>query len=63
MSHKNMACGERHWNNKLTTEQVLNIKKMLAEGHTQQSIAANYNVSRALIGLIAQGRRWAGVGD
>lgn len=49
-----------HWQ-KLTIDQVVEIKKRLAAGERQHIIAADYGVARNTIGNIAQGIRWAHV--
>jgi hypothetical protein len=43
---------------KLSTENVLTVRDMLASGTTQSAVAAAMGVTRSCIGLIAQGRRW-----
>jgi hypothetical protein len=42
---------------KLTEENIARVKEHLAAGKKQKDIAADFGVSRSLIGLIAQGRR------
>lgn len=46
---------------KLTPSVVAAIKSRLRAGETQQSIADDFGVTRAAIGVIAQGRRWRNV--
>lgn len=57
----NLPRGTEHWNSRLTEDQVRQIKLALAAGEVQQRIADRFDVSRALVGLIAQGRRWKDV--
>lgn len=53
--------GERNSMSKLTVSQVREIKR-LTKQNTQQSIAELFGVSRSLIGLIANGKRWSFIG-
>jgi len=50
--------GMRHWKAKLTDEQVVYIKRRLADGMFQRSLAELFNVARITISDIATGRRW-----
>jgi hypothetical protein len=45
-------------NAKLTNQQVLEIKRKLAEGARQRRLAAEYGVSTAAICLLANGKTW-----
>ncbi len=49
--------GDRHAS-KLSTERVVAIKALLAEGKTQQSVADEFNISRSMVGFIGRGQRW-----
>ena len=51
--------GENNGMAKLNQEKVNEIKQLLKNGNTQQSIADNYSVSRACIQKIKEGRTWA----
>lgn len=44
--------------NKLTTEKVEDIRQMISDGMTDQSIAHIFNVSRSNINLIRNNKRW-----
>lgn len=44
---------------KISSNDVENIKAMLSEGHTQQSIAEKYNVCQGHISKIKRNLRWA----
>jgi len=46
---------------KLTSENVLNIKKMLSDGCVQKEIALKYNVSRSTISEINTGKKWVDI--
>jgi NUMOD4 motif/HNH endonuclease len=50
--------GENFYAHKLTEKDVKEIRKRLAKGETQLSIAGDYGVSRSLVGQIKQGRTW-----
>ncbi len=47
----------------LTNEQVIEIKKQLAEGRKQRDIAAEFGVHYTLISHIKAGRKWGDVGE
>ena len=53
-----MRRGESHGMAKLTELDVLKIRKRLASGETQASIAADFDVHRVTIGLIKRGKGW-----
>lgn len=53
--------GEKHHNSKLTTENVIEIKRKIALGLPQNYIADLYNVSDSLINAINVGRAWTHV--
>ncbi len=55
---KQRTCGEKSSNAKLTTEQVIAIKKRLANGDTTASLADVFMVSRAAIRAIKNGINW-----
>lgn len=57
----NKPKGVNHWNARLDEDQVRQIKLALAAGEMQKSIAERFNISRSLVGLIHQGRRWKDV--
>lgn len=57
----NKPKGTAHWNARLSEDQVRQIKLALQAGEMQKSIADRYGISRSLVGLIAQGRRWKDV--
>lgn len=53
--------GESSRNAKLTTEQVLEIRRLGSLGATQQAIAELFHISRGHVGLVISKRRWAHV--
>lgn len=57
-SHGTIVCGENHGRVKVTTEQVREIKERYANGETQESIAADYPITRRMVGLIVNGKKW-----
>ena len=53
------AVGEKNYKRKLKPEQVIEIKRLLAEGNlTHKEIATKFNVARSTITEIKSGRRW-----
>lgn len=58
---QNVPKGTKHWNHSLTEDQVRQIKLALAAGEVQKTIAERFGISRSLVGLINQGRRWKDV--
>lgn len=50
--------GEAHLNAKLTTKNVVFIKKMYKKPYTQDQLANKFNVSRRTISFILSGERW-----
>lgn len=53
------AVGQKNYKRKLKPEQVINIKRLLAEGNlTHKEIANQFNVARRTITEIKSGRRW-----
>lgn len=53
-----MARGERHHNTKLTTVDVLAIRRQHAEGMSQLALASKYATSGVTIGRIVRRRVW-----
>lgn len=51
--------GERNTENVLTTTQVQEIRRLLAAGHSQRAVAAQYDVVQQTISDIHTGRNWA----
>lgn len=51
--------GERHGNHKLTSEQVLEIRRRYANGESQRSLAGAFGVTRGAIGSCVTGQNWA----
>jgi group I intron endonuclease len=51
------------WNQRLTKEQVLEIKAMIKDGKPQSAIAAKFEISRSVVAGIAQGHKWKHVGE
>ena len=57
--HPEFVQGERNGNARLTTDQVLEIRRVWAEGGvTQTALSLRYGVSGVLIGLIVRGKAW-----
>jgi predicted XRE-type DNA-binding protein len=56
------ASGERQWNAKLKTEEVLAIRALVAEGVYQRTIAAQFGVSQSTVSDIASRRKWPHLG-
>ena len=54
-----MLRGEQDGNSKLTEEEVLEIRKMYAEGYTQQELADEFGVSVSQINNIVNRKNWA----
>ena len=54
--------GEDHWTAKLTNAQAKEIREKSANGTSSQDLADEYNVSRATIGYIVQGRTYRTAG-
>lgn len=44
---------------KLKPDDVIEIKRLLSEGHTQSSLAKQFNVSKTTISQIARGETWS----
>lgn len=58
-SHGTSNRGERHGLSKLTTEQVLEIRRLAATGWTQGDLAEQYGVCQQTISDIVVRRKWA----
>lgn len=56
--HGTTTWGERHPLVRLTSQQVSDIRSLLAEGHSDAGLAAKFGVSKGHIGQIRTGRRW-----
>lgn len=52
------ACGERHGQTSLRNNEVRYIRRMIEEGHTQRSLADDFNVCQSTISRIAGRKRW-----
>ena len=48
--------GERHAHSKLTTQEVAQIRELVAQGATQQAVADRFGISRPTVSLILSGR-------
>ena len=57
----NKPSGEDHYGSKLTSAKVLAIRKALARGETQQSLAEYYGVVQRTISDIKRGKKWKSV--
>ncbi len=51
--------GEANPYAKLTADHVREIKRRLAEGHSQVEIAAHFNIKKAAVNHIKSGRNWS----
>ena len=58
-SHHNPACGERNGNSKLTTEDVVDIRGLLASGETASSVGRIYGIHHSTILDIRNRVIWA----
>lgn len=56
--HGTMAIGSRNGQSKLSEQNVVRIRELIAAGDTQASIARAFNVSPGLISQIATNRAW-----
>jgi len=59
--HCNGIKGERAPKAKLTAEQVLEIRRLRAEGWTQQRLADKFGIAQANISALLRGKSWAHV--
>lgn len=62
LRHGTTARGEHHGQARLTETNVIEIRKLLAQGMPQQAIASRFGVSRMTIWKIKMGICWAHVG-
>lgn len=53
-----MPRGARHWNAKLTSEDVVEIERMLRSGMSHAQIASHYDVCRQTVSSIKAKRLW-----
>jgi len=58
VSRGRSAAGERSGRSKLTSEQVLAIRRRAAAGEKQNRLAAEYGVSRPAVSNIVRGAKW-----
>lgn len=58
LRHGTQAKGTKQGSAKLNEEQVIEIRKLLDFGMTQEQIATKFNVDRSCIGYIASRRSW-----
>lgn len=56
-----IGLGENHINSKLKESQIPDIKRRIAAGESERSIASRYGVARSSIRHIKAGRSWAHV--
>lgn len=63
LPHGTHIFGERHGRAKLTDNQVLEIRELLAQGTSQDKIAETFGVSQASVSLIRHRKRWAWLED
>ena len=60
-THGNGLKGERAHKAKLTAEQVIEIRRLRAEGWTQQRLADKFGIAQANISVLLRGKSWAHV--
>lgn len=53
--------GDQHWQKKLTSSAVAEIKQLLSSGLSQQKIGERFGVSQTCIHYIATGKQWRSV--
>jgi hypothetical protein len=53
------AKGEKHGRAKLTEADVLEIRRRIAAGESQSSIAADFGIHHTTVGAIKSGKRWS----
>ena len=53
--------GEKHPQSKLTREEVVDIRKLVAGGHTKSSVARKFGVHNTHVGKIVRRERWGHV--
>lgn len=53
------AIGEAQGSSKLKTSEIEQIKRLRKTGLLQRDIAKRFNVSRSLVGMIVNGKRWS----
>ena len=61
LSKNRLPTGERHYNSKLTEEQVRNILRLSHAGFSVREIARSFPVHERQVGRIIRGERWASV--
>jgi DNA invertase Pin-like site-specific DNA recombinase len=52
------ARGEHHWAARLTSDDVLDIRALVAAGVSKTQLAREYNVHRTTVSKAASGQRW-----
>lgn len=52
------VCGQKHYNSKLTEEQVILIRNLLEEGHGVRELGRLFNVGHQNISDIKLGKSW-----
>lgn len=50
--------GERNGQSKLKREDIITLRMMADSGYTEKEIASHFNVSKSLVGLIKNNKRW-----
>lgn len=58
VEHGGSPRGERNASVKLNEDQVLQIRRRLGSGETQQALADDFQVSQSLVSLIKSGKLW-----
>jgi DNA-binding NarL/FixJ family response regulator len=56
--HGTMMQGEKHYNAKLTTDDVRQIRELVCQGTTQRELARQFNVCEATVSLLVHNKTW-----
>lgn len=59
--HGTKQCGAKHYESKITEQDVRDIRKKRSEGITLKSIAKEYGIHLSAVHLIAKRKTWASV--
>jgi DNA invertase Pin-like site-specific DNA recombinase len=59
VAHGTSNRGRRQWQNRLTEDQVHEIRRLRSEGFMQKEIAERFGIARTTVSGIANGHQWA----
>lgn len=62
LKHGTRARGERNGRSKLSDEDILEIRRLVAEGETKTAVARNFGVCPRTVDFVVKGRNWGHVG-